>query len=629
MNIIFKICSLKMSSRLDELRARVAAKKQEALLKAQTEETVSVPTEKIAKKSPVKTPVRRVSKLVKNVNYEEWVSKIVAEIDVSRPVDFVIFSDERTNTFEYLLAETFPVSNFTVYTTSVVKIAGLKHPNIKGVKFSNMSELEFIEDKPVIAVTTTEDFYNTIITLLERTTIPIFYFTTTQEWYPGSVVPEGLTNSFYFRSEEPVQTVKPEKKKRREAAQSKHIPAPVSTEGIKRLKFTFPDLENIPGPRTSKIDSESWRSEFRHYIKFILEKLVTTDERLLTDLTQPTPSNKGVNVDLIWRLAFTHNSVNPDVNGNYEQFESLGDSYLAVAFRDYMLMKYPRLDEFQLNEFKSRYMSNEFQIPLGQKLLFEKWIIVDPQARITVKINEDIFESFAGAMARIGDQIKGGLGYLLVRKMIDGIFKNIELDPVLGLGKPLTILQQRYDSLRWGPYGSKINMQVEDLGGSWRVTYRIEGKEFEDYLRNEFVVIKRSTMPQKKSIYVVVEGRGMNETKDLAAQQVMNEFSSMGITPQDMVTKDLRRDPEYRNKDERFKNLTDAAYYKANQQNIDRVYIQDFKTLETETHFYYMLVGESNDDQKILHKLSFISELKTGQPPIEVKLKLLRNFVQN
>lgn len=363
--------------------------------------------------------------------------------------------------------------------------------------------------------------------------------------------------------------------------------------------FPFPILTDVNGPSKNigPLGSDSWLSEYRAYIQSLIRNMITEDANIITGLT--TDENM-----LIWRLAITHESYNPDPMGNYDVLESVGDEACALAFKDYVssVQKNPRIDKGELSVSKSRYMSKEFQADFGSNMKLVRWIITDPIIKASVKANEDLFESFCGALIRTGDVIKGGLGYLLVRNFLTSIFRNATVIRP----KATTILSQGYSKLKWGNEKEykPISDEIGHKTGRYRVTYSFGGDMFASYLENE-AMLNHRPRPTKVSISVSREGTGKAVVEDLAAEATLEEFKTYyGITAENITSNDLRRTLAYR-KNQEFKDLVERAY--AKDPNIVRLYAQKLegKLIYTANkEFFVMLIGVEAGPEKILRKLA-------------------------
>ena len=138
-------------------------------------------------------------------------------------------------------------------------------------------------------------------------------------------------------------------------------------------------------------------------------KYESLNERRLEELTDSEAM-------LIWKRAFTHESYNVEPDENYETTEWLGDQFVGSAFCKYLYSVLPKnlITERNLTLFNNYYMSKNFQPQLARKLGLSDFVRLGKAAPIFQKIEEDIFESFFGALVDIADNKLGqGVGYVL------------------------------------------------------------------------------------------------------------------------------------------------------------------------------------------------------------------------
>ena len=142
----------------------------------------------------------------------------------------------------------------------------------------------------------------------------------------------------------------------------------------------------------------------------------------------------------IWIEAITHNSV--DLNANYERLETYGDNLLGYSISQFLRKKFPDIPSQGLTEYKSRYMSHEFQGKFTEQMKLSSYILID-EAHKNEKIKEDVFESFSGAILTIANSIQEGLGPIFVLNFLTLVLSDTIFDKKWYLGKPITQIQQR------------------------------------------------------------------------------------------------------------------------------------------------------------------------------------------
>jgi len=126
-----------------------------------------------------------------------------------------------------------------------------------------------------------------------------------------------------------------------------------------------------------------------------------------------------------WAQAFTHSSI-PDIKGNFERREFIGDKVLGDAFSDIMDERFG--DEFteelgtDLNNF---YMSADFQSKLTDTMGLMDYLYYDTRVTFDDKMRGDVFETFMGALKKIAGR---GAGYQMVENVLITIFASEIID---------------------------------------------------------------------------------------------------------------------------------------------------------------------------------------------------------
>jgi dsRNA-specific ribonuclease len=205
------------------------------------------------------------------------------------------------------------------------------------------------------------------------------------------------------------------------------------------------DPSSIPIPSgRHAVASAEWVLEFQNYINELLRIVIPEDEKR-NKLIEPQYMP-------IWIRAWTHETYNSDPMQNYERLETQGDGLLTYAFRDYIGESLPDSTSAQLSEYKSRYMSVEFQPLFAKQLKMSHWLLangIDMASDNNVHIHEDLFESFFGAITIIMKTINRGKESVIAYNYIARIFAKTKFDKRIVRGKPKTILVQYGNRFGW------------------------------------------------------------------------------------------------------------------------------------------------------------------------------------
>lgn len=165
-------------------------------------------------------------------------------------------------------------------------------------------------------------------------------------------------------------------------------------------------------------NSPEWAAEFSVYLKQCLSRFL--DEDKCNQLVGPDNMH-------YWFQAFTHETFNPEITENYENLEYFGDKVSGASFALLLFeMRGGRIDKSELTSYQGVYMSEDFQTLVGARTFgFTNWIRCGINK--TPKMNEDVFESFVGALHQAGDNCKKGWGFYLCRLFINFVCSKIVL----------------------------------------------------------------------------------------------------------------------------------------------------------------------------------------------------------
>lgn len=149
-----------------------------------------------------------------------------------------------------------------------------------------------------------------------------------------------------------------------------------------------------------------------------------------------------------WKIAFTHESYNPNVGENYEELENYGDTVMKKIFTKYLMQKYPGINRAELSEMSHHYMSKPLQSPIALELGLHDWVRtpIDKNTHLF----EDLLESFFGALSEVGDQVFAvGAGDSLCTTLLVNIYKDKQLDLNVLKGHAKTQVKNIFEKLNW------------------------------------------------------------------------------------------------------------------------------------------------------------------------------------
>jgi ribonuclease III len=177
---------------------------------------------------------------------------------------------------------------------------------------------------------------------------------------------------------------------------------------------------------------QTWTRDLQQFIYQLLEPIIPNQQERLKYIDAKAMAD--------WVPAFTHESFSP--SNNYESYEYLGDAILKAAFPKYLLRRLPHLDQGELSELNTYYMSKMKQAEISQKMGLAKHLrVIGLQGTIT-NLDTDMFESFFGALDTVADRITPGLGFGTCYNMVYELYKNEVIDESKKLGSSKTQTQQ-------------------------------------------------------------------------------------------------------------------------------------------------------------------------------------------
>lgn len=212
-------------------------------------------------------------------------------------------------------------------------------------------------------------------------------------------------------------------------------------------------------PTTWSVETE-WYDSLRKFIKDVVGPIVKNIDidKYVSDLAMA-----------YWVRAFTHVSFNYDMN--YEALEKLGDGMLSGAFTDYLLRVDPMWSAEELTHLGQRYMSKPVQGKIGYLLSLQSMVRIRKKL-IDTSIIEDLFESFAGALYRVGDMVTPGSGFSHVFNFVYLVFNSIDVFKLDASPPDKTAVQQTFSMLGWGDVVEDVR-PIQDIGGVVKYSARL------------------------------------------------------------------------------------------------------------------------------------------------------------
>lgn len=324
---------------------------------------------------------------------------------------------------------------------------------------------------------------------------------------------------YSFIEESPAKAVK-------EAAVRK-IETPLSPRIIDG-SFEYPPLEqqihifdDLPVPSKNVVPgSDEWMVEFQQYIRYVLLKFLDEDKANILI--------NGEGMMNTWVRAFTDKSYNPNNNYNYEALEFIGDAVCDYAFKMLILERFNEdIKAGELTNLKNLYMSEEWQpYPSKYTFGFRNWLLVSQNVSLKQKIDEDIFESFIGALHKNGNTYRKGWGPLLGQLFINFLGQKIVFDPAVAIaGNISQTVQQNLNTLiGMGNYENPRKTATKDPEtNKWYFKFQINQKGIENFNKNYNLEIPSN------GILAVESGPDKDSTEKKLYVKVYNYLESKGL----------------------------------------------------------------------------------------------------
>ena len=103
------------------------------------------------------------------------------------------------------------------------------------------------------------------------------------------------------------------------------------------------------------------------------------------------------------QLAFTHRSINNKPNKNFERLELIGDSVLNLIVTDWLLSRYPNLNEGVITQKRSNLVNALFLSKISDLLKLNDFLIINKnntnkKINLSSKMKSNLYESIIGAI---------------------------------------------------------------------------------------------------------------------------------------------------------------------------------------------------------------------------------------
>lgn len=226
-----------------------------------------------------------------------------------------------------------------------------------------------------------------------------------------------------------------------------------------------------------------WLKGLRYDLKnTILPKAIKIDDPNKNEILDKLVSEIAMG---IWKITFTHSSVDPNGTGNYETPEKMGDTAMKTSYDSAVIQKFPGISEHLLTLLNNLYMSKPIQRQKSEELGLYKWLrTILP---VNISIHEDLLEALFGSLYKIGDRVLGqGNGGVLCSNLVVEIYDIEAIDLDKARSHPKTQFKEIIEIMRWHD-GKNIKFSdvevTKQINNQWEFTVILPDAAIE-YIKN-------------------------------------------------------------------------------------------------------------------------------------------------
>jgi dsRNA-specific ribonuclease len=338
-----------------------------------------------------------------------------------------------------------------------------------------------------------------------------------------------------------------------------------------------------------------WSRGLKNFLLKEIIPLTTEDEEIRKKLV----SDEAMK---IWKVAFTHETFDPNYGKNYEVLELFGDKVIALDFTLYLMNAFENITVKELSELKNFYLSKEELARISSKYKLADWVRSPIQKNIDVR--EDIFESLFGALYIIGDKvIKYGAGNILCQSLLFEIFEREEIDiERVSRGKPKTQVIEMFKKAGWGQIISEWNEEKKIL------TLKLPKFAVED-------LKKKKIKLGEGEIFVVAEGNTKKSAEEAAYKKALNKLEELGLDREWFERRKVQRELE----SAEIIDFLPELEGKSKKEGYEYVYFSKPRVKEKEV--FIQLIGVKSDGKKV------ILVTKSGKDISEAKRNVVKGYV--
>lgn len=315
----------------------------------------------------------------------------------------------------------------------------------------------------------------------------------------------------------------------------------------------------------------------------------------------------------IFIKAFTHESF--DLEENYEKLEFIGDGMLSSAVKLYLFQVYPYYSEIELTRIYQNVTSNKVYLSISRNLGLSEFLRISPCAKdISIgRVEEDIFESFVGALTLSSEMIKRGLSFVTVYNFILKVFNKFKI--IEQLEEEISAVQQifsRFSSLGIKPPEEIIIEEEIDNVKYYDIELRLN--------ENEIKFLMSKGIKNVPTILAHTKDRSKRKAKSEAYKIAFKKLKDINVTTEwaekekKLLEFSFQEVKDY--KDRLFKKL-EGKY--------DLFYFFVPKKLRTTEGILVMLIGEKNNKKEIIHQKAS----KNNKDENKLRLEIIKEVIND
>jgi dsRNA-specific ribonuclease len=268
--------------------------------------------------------------------------------------------------------------------------------------------------------------------------------------------------------------------------------------------FSLYGTGELPVP--SDIEGENFMSELADYVVFLVDLFNTNPN--FSSRTMVQPKYMG-----LWLQVFTHET--RDLDKNYEDLETVGDSALAYCFKSFLCQKYKRISNSEITSVTANIASKPSLKQVAQLLNMDKWLRLSPGIRSNTNTAEDMFEAFCAVLQIVGTDImqprpegepmsyNPGMGMSLVSDLVSFLFQTVVIIPLMFMGDPKTLLNQSVEGIDKKAIKSKLISNKDNRSSIYTMILSWSDEAMEFFEQNDIDIdreIARATSSSEKAV---------------------------------------------------------------------------------------------------------------------------------